>query len=676
LFSYFFSYCDPEQPNFKHPNIVSAIGFAEQKHAGYSNRSLCVVLEKIGDLDLYTSLNSDLDDTKALRCDWDTKLNVALQIANGIQYLHETRQVKHRDIKSKNVLLKLNKEPIINQQQQQQQQKATTTSQDYWEVKLCDFCECTDGDKFSSITPKWSAPELLASGNYNNNTGSKSNNNINKSTTTVPKYTFMCDIFSLAIVFHEIATCKEPERPCLNGWRPPIDGIMHEEFKRLIVSCWDENPMHRPTISDIVAAISQMQKARSNFHLMRKQIEVNCCYYFGLKAQVVNSEIAKQNFIAISHEKTPNAKSCIASLCLHVIYTEGKHLYDDCQNSSDYLLLARTQSYSKEQYDFLDKSRTFDPRISYILGLITFYHCNDPTSAAILFTESGSYAPALHMLAICELMKSDEEIRFNNNETRLKTVASLLLQCIHFKEPKEQQKNQQPIEQQQQQQQQSKSKVHTVKQKCYYPPSMYLLAQLYRKYAASAFQNVDYLEVFKLARLAAFHNQPDALFLLGELYEQGLTVNSLGPDKTTALYYFKQAEQRNCAQAAFRLVQVHGRGELGQQIDEKQSLEYLKRAAQLYHFKAIAELGKYYLHTMRDKQACLSLLERSALVDRDVYNLLAQYYIREKKNFTYIVWCLNKAGQKEKATSIAEQYQVQIEQEKNAGNGGGMCSVM
>ncbi|XP_071704174.1 hsp70-Hsp90 organizing protein-like [Rutidosis leptorrhynchoides] len=94
---------------YKHPNIVSLLGFCEQ---GRTNILIYEYAHR-GSLDKY--LRSAQNSTCQLT--WKQRLNICIQVARGLDHLHnhvaEHERVIHRDIKSANVLIDKNWKAMI-----------------------------------------------------------------------------------------------------------------------------------------------------------------------------------------------------------------------------------------------------------------------------------------------------------------------------------------------------------------------------------------------------------------------------------------------------------------------------------------------------------------------------------------------------------------------------------
>ena len=174
-----------------------------------------------------------LSDTKKIKCCLDT--------AKAIQYIH-SKNIMHRDIKTDNLLVVTTDENTIN-------------------VKLSDFSSSRffypNNKKYSYTTivgtPIYSAPEILKEEKYNQNV----------------------DIYSLAITMLEIMIWNNvfPTNEFKFTWdivdyissgkRPTtIEQVNLQPIKKLIESCWCENPNERLPIDDIVLTLEKELKKK------------------------------------------------------------------------------------------------------------------------------------------------------------------------------------------------------------------------------------------------------------------------------------------------------------------------------------------------------------------------------------------------------------------------------
>lgn len=106
--------------SYKHNNLVSLVGFSDEEDV----KALIYKHEVHGSLDMHLA-TTDLK--------WETRLEICLGAARGLEYLHHDvgtgHRVIHRDIKSSNILL-----------------------DDTWKAKISDFGLCTIGPKNQQFT--------------------------------------------------------------------------------------------------------------------------------------------------------------------------------------------------------------------------------------------------------------------------------------------------------------------------------------------------------------------------------------------------------------------------------------------------------------------------------------------------------------------------------------------
>uniref|UniRef100_A0AAV1V5D3 Protein kinase domain-containing protein n=1 Tax=Peronospora matthiolae TaxID=2874970 RepID=A0AAV1V5D3_9STRA len=202
-----------------HPNIVRFIGVCWS-----SLESLAMVEEYLsrGDLQNYLQRNSDL---MTWACD---KIDMAIGVARAIAYLHG-RQVIHRDIKARNVLLTKRLRP-----------------------KLIDFGASrlwAPSDMSAGVgTPFWTAPEVLESS----------------------EYTEKADIYSFGVLLSELDTGKAPYHNMLrpNGEKAKpflilkkvVDGSLRpslvtgcpQRIRKAAEACFQHDPKLRPSAAELV----------------------------------------------------------------------------------------------------------------------------------------------------------------------------------------------------------------------------------------------------------------------------------------------------------------------------------------------------------------------------------------------------------------------------------------
>eukprot|EP00644_Phytophthora_capsici_P002566 jgi/Phyca11/106047/e_gw1.11.167.1 len=207
----------------EHPCIVSFIGIAWK-----SLSTICCVTEYLVGGDLRELLNHFLDNhTRPRGFDHD-KVKIAMDIANGLAYLHSMEpSILHRDLKSRNILL---------------------TSQ--LNAKLTDFGvsrERSDDLMTNAVgTSLWMAPEVMMGGHYDGK----------------------ADVFSFGILLSELDTHFMPYANVRNSsGRKPTEtvilqmvatGKLQVEFSRdcpldlltLAHACISVDPKDRPTAAE------------------------------------------------------------------------------------------------------------------------------------------------------------------------------------------------------------------------------------------------------------------------------------------------------------------------------------------------------------------------------------------------------------------------------------------
>jgi len=213
-----------------HPNIVKFYG-------------VCVDEDQYSLITEYASLRSLFDLLEEKRkFSLPEQLSIGIQIATGINYLHQSKpQILHRNIKSTNILLENHHWGYL--------------------VKICDFnmIQIRNQSK-GNISICWTAPEVLDS----------------------DPYTDKSDIYSLGIVYWELVTYQIPYDGysdksirdfILSGRRLKIPQNISMNFHLIIEKCWSQNPNDRPTCSDLLNMFNeqhdQKQKQSNSFFFMK-----------------------------------------------------------------------------------------------------------------------------------------------------------------------------------------------------------------------------------------------------------------------------------------------------------------------------------------------------------------------------------------------------------------------
>ncbi|KAI3910073.1 hypothetical protein MKX01_042319 [Papaver californicum] len=205
----------------RHPNVVLFMGEVN------SPQHQCIVTEFLPRGSLFQLLRHD---TPTL--DWERRVQMALDIALGMNYLHcHNPPIVHRDLKSSNLLVDKN-----------------------WTVKVGDFG--LSRLKFETFlttmngkgTPQWMAPEVF----HNEPVDEKS------------------DVYSFGVILWELATLKIPWEG-LNQMqviaavgfmdqRNEIPNDTDPHWASLIESSWSSDPKCRPTFKELLERLKDLQR--------------------------------------------------------------------------------------------------------------------------------------------------------------------------------------------------------------------------------------------------------------------------------------------------------------------------------------------------------------------------------------------------------------------------------
>jgi len=216
-----------------HPNIAKFF------FCGTENQQCFIAMEL-----MHMSLHKLIMERKGSPFATDVAINIILQIANGMCYLH-SQKIAHRDLKSLNV--------VIN--------KVSTTPHpgDKFQVKLVDFglsktkVEASRSNKVSIRncgTTTYRAPEVFSKGND-------------------PEKVvwFKADVYSFALICSAILSLKEPfegvDRKTLidklhKGVRPPLPQGCPKELAALVEECWNAEPKLRPNFLAIRTRLEKL----------------------------------------------------------------------------------------------------------------------------------------------------------------------------------------------------------------------------------------------------------------------------------------------------------------------------------------------------------------------------------------------------------------------------------
>lgn len=218
----------------RHPNVVGFLGVCMEPP--------CIITEYCarGSMtDVFRGAKTS--QAKASLLDWARRLNMALDAAKGMLYLHNhTPPIIHRDLKSPNLLV-----------------------DKHWKVKVSDFNLSKlleEGSVMSSMAatnPRWLAPEILGGNNA----------------------TFASDVYSYGVVLWELLTWDLPwgvTNPwqvvtvVTEGGRLPIPSRNElpgpdtqnfaglDAYIALMRRCWAHEPEDRPSFQEIISVLREI----------------------------------------------------------------------------------------------------------------------------------------------------------------------------------------------------------------------------------------------------------------------------------------------------------------------------------------------------------------------------------------------------------------------------------
>lgn len=198
------------------PNIIQFLG------GTFNPPDICIITEFMSRGSLHDILHN-----KMVVLEWSMILQMLEDTARGMTYLHSCNPpIIHRDLKSQNLLVN-----------------------EFWRVKVSDFGLSTVLDRSTDTmticgTPYWTAPEVLRSQHY----------------------TMKVDVYSFGIIMWECVTRMEPYAniPPFNaingivdeGLRPTVPPWLPDSYTGLMVACWQDNPILRPTFNNVLNTIN------------------------------------------------------------------------------------------------------------------------------------------------------------------------------------------------------------------------------------------------------------------------------------------------------------------------------------------------------------------------------------------------------------------------------------
>jgi len=209
----------------RHPNIIQLFGVSVDVPGKYS-----MVMEYMPKGSLYDLLRSEQP------LEWQVRYRIAIDVSAGLTHLHE-QNILHRDLKSPNVLLGDNN-------------RAKLTDFGLAKMKSANQITQTAAGEKAQGTVAWMAPELFKRRS---------------------KFTNKADIYSLGVLFWEIAARKVPfadasTQEVLVEWvkdgeTEDIPEDTPPAFGALIKSCWQKNPDERPDINQVAQRLTKLFQA-------------------------------------------------------------------------------------------------------------------------------------------------------------------------------------------------------------------------------------------------------------------------------------------------------------------------------------------------------------------------------------------------------------------------------
>ncbi|XP_016412296.1 mitogen-activated protein kinase kinase kinase MLK4 [Sinocyclocheilus rhinocerous] len=230
----------------QHPNIIKLEGVCLEEP------NLCLVMEYARGGTLNRALTGRRIPPHIL-------VNWAVQIARGMQYLHEEAVVPiiHRDLKSSNILLleKIENDDIGRKI-----------------LKITDFGLAREWHKTTKMsaagTYSWMAPEVIKSSLFSKGS----------------------DVWSYGVLLWELLTGEVPYRGidglavaygvAVNKLTLPIPSTCPEPFAKLMEECWEQDPHIRPSFASILEQLTAIEEAvmatmpQDSFHSMQEDWRV------------------------------------------------------------------------------------------------------------------------------------------------------------------------------------------------------------------------------------------------------------------------------------------------------------------------------------------------------------------------------------------------------------------
>lgn len=215
------------------PSILGFIGYNNI----FKKQYIFVELKEKGTLENFIEKKEEeLDETR--------KLIISYGIARALEFLHK-KNIIHRNLNPSNIFLDLNLYPFVG---------------DFYMSKQT---ELNLPYVLKETTIEYMAPEFIS--DYISNQNS-----------------FKLDVFSFGIVLFFLFAEKKPfnssnadeiKNSIAMGIRPEIPQTIPKEWKLLIEKCWNQNPIQRPTFTEICKILESPE-------FVNKRIDIKSFYFY------------------------------------------------------------------------------------------------------------------------------------------------------------------------------------------------------------------------------------------------------------------------------------------------------------------------------------------------------------------------------------------------------------
>jgi hypothetical protein len=246
----------------RHPNVLQLFGCSLTAQAIWIVSELC----SIGSL-------RQLLDGRDIPLSMETRLSIALQVAEGMCYLHnQDPPIIHRDLKSHNIFIN---ETFIGSEDasvSSVKQKKGKDSRDHYE-KL---------ETKSTLVAKigdWGSARATLSGSRTMTHGVGTACWLAPEVIKHARSSRFSDVYGYGIILWELATREEVyqglettqiiAKVANENLRPPVEAVPDDcPWKDLMMECWAENPLERVDFTSIVARLDAIHAKSQSKPLM------------------------------------------------------------------------------------------------------------------------------------------------------------------------------------------------------------------------------------------------------------------------------------------------------------------------------------------------------------------------------------------------------------------------